>query len=117
MKYIRSAFYFIPFLMLYAREVLMSTVRIAWLVVHPKIDLKPVFLEVPLELEGELPVLLFACLISMTPGTLSVSFDRQRRILLVHFMHEPKPADAVADVKEKLETPLLRIFPGAAAQS
>ncbi len=102
--------YSLQFALIYVREVVLSTVRIAWLVIQPKVDLRPCFLEVPLDLKGEFPVLLFACLISMTPGTLSVAFDRDRRVLLVHFIHEPSPDGAVAEVKEKFERPLLRIF-------
>lgn len=110
MKVLKSIFHSVVFALIYVREVVLSTIRIAWLVIQPKVDLQPVFLELPLDLKGEFPVLLFACLISMTPGTLSVAFDRKQRSLLVHFIHEPDPANAVADVKKKFEAPLLRIF-------
>ena len=110
MKILKSIFFSIIFALIYGREVVLSTVRIAWLVIQPRVELQPIFLEVPLDLEGEFPVLLFACLISMTPGTLSVAFDRDQRLLLVHFIHEPNPENAVAEVKTKFETPLLRIF-------
>lgn len=100
----------VAFMFLYLWEVTRSTWNLVGIVVRPKISLNPIFLNVPLDLEGEFPRFLFACLVSMTPGTLSVSIDHQRAVMLVHFLDCRDPQAAIADVKRGIERPLLRIF-------
>lgn len=100
----------ITFVFLYLWEVVRSTISLAGYVLRPKISLEPRFLNVPLDLQGEFPRFLFACLVSMTPGTLSVAIDQRRGTLLVHFLDCNDPQRAIADVKRSIERPLLRIF-------
>jgi multisubunit Na+/H+ antiporter MnhE subunit len=46
----------------------------------------------------------------MTPGTLCVSIDHPRAVMLVHFLDCRDPQAAIAEVKRGIERPLLRIF-------
>jgi len=103
-------FHIIRFAVLYLWEVIHSTGNLAWLVLRPRIDLHPHFVDVPLTLEGEFPRFLFACLVSMTPGTLSVSLDAEKGILCVHLLDATDQAGAVSALKSRIERPLLRIF-------
>ncbi len=98
------------FALIYLREVSLSTFRLATLVLRPKIHLNPKFVEVPLDLDGELPRFLFACLISMTPGSMSVSIDHDRGTLIVHLLDAPNPDAAICEMKRLFEQPLIRIF-------
>ena len=98
------------FLLIYIREIVKSAFRIAILIVKPKPDLKPCFADVPLDLRGELPRFLLACLISMTPGSMSVGLDLENNLLSVHFIDAPDPEAAITEIKTVLEQPLIRIF-------
>ena len=100
----------IRFAVLYLWEIIRSTGNLAWLVLRPKIELHPRFVDVPLELEGEFPRFLFACLVSMTPGSLSVSLDAENGVLCVHLLDVRDPKVSVATLKSRIEEPLLRIF-------
>lgn len=103
-------FHILAFMLIYLREVVMSTWRLAQLVLRPRLDLKPRFVEVPLDLQGEMPRFLFACLISMTPGSLSVGIDPGRGLLIVHLLDAPDPEAAIREIKTVFEQPLIRIF-------
>jgi multisubunit Na+/H+ antiporter MnhE subunit len=98
------------FALIYLWEVVLSTWKLALTVLRPKLRINPRFIEVPLDLKQELPRFLFACLISMTPGTMSVGLDARRGILLVHVLDAPDPDAAVRDMKKTFEQPLIRIF-------
>lgn len=98
------------FTLIYLWQVVYSTWKLALTLLRPKLDINPRFIEVPLDLKQELPRFLFACLISMTPGTMSVGLDSDRGILLVHALDAPDPAAAVREMKETFEQPLIRIF-------
>lgn len=98
------------FSLVYLREVSYSTFRLAALVLRPKIRLNPRFVDVPLDLEGELPRFFFACLISMTPGSMSVGINPDRGFLTVHLLDAPDPDAAIHEMKRLFEEPLIRIF-------
>jgi multicomponent K+:H+ antiporter subunit E len=100
----------LAFLVIYLREIVLSTARIAVLALSPKPRINPCFVEVPLDLRGELPRFLFACLISMTPGSMSVGLDQENDVLLVHLINAPDPAAAIIEMKTVFEQPLVRIF-------
>lgn len=102
----------IAFVLLYLREILVSTARLARLVVQRKPELHPQFVEVPLELKGDFSRFLFACLISMTPGSLSVALDSERGVLLVHLLDARDPEFCVDELKRNFEQPLLRVLRG-----
>ncbi len=102
--------YIIQFALLYLWEVVRSTGSLAWLVLRPDLKLRPRFVDVPLELEGEFPRFLFACLVSMTPGSLTVSLDARRGLLCVHLLDVTDPDVSTAALKSRIEAPLLRIF-------
>jgi multisubunit Na+/H+ antiporter MnhE subunit len=94
----------------YLWQVVASTGRLALVVMRPRIDLQPRFLDVPLDLKGEMPRFLFACLITMTPGTMSVELDSERGVLTVHVLDAPDPNAAIREMKQTFEQPLVRIF-------
>lgn len=96
--------------LIFIREVAVSTFRIAGWVMSPRLHLRPCFVEVPLDLRGEVPRFLFACLISMTPGSMTVSLDSGRDVLTVHLLNAPDPQAAVDEIKSVFERRLIRIF-------
>lgn len=107
---IMKIYHAFAFALLYLWEVCLSTFRLALLVLKPKIKLNPRFVEVPLDLQQELPRFLFACLISMTPGTMSVGLDPDRGVLVVHMLDAPDSETCIRNMKETFEQPLIRIF-------
>lgn len=105
----------IAFIFIYLWEVVYSTMTLTRYVLRPRMIVEPRFIHVPLDLKGEFPRFLFACLVSMTPGTLSVAIDQSRGTLLVHFLDCNDPLQAVSSLKRSIERPLLRIFPTPAS--
>jgi multicomponent K+:H+ antiporter subunit E len=98
------------FILIYLREIVLSTLRLAALLLAPRIRINPCFVEVPLDLQGETARFLYACLISMTPGSMSVGLDSERGVLTVHLLDAPDPDAAVLEMKSVFEKPLIRIF-------
>lgn len=77
----------------------------------PNRDLKPAWLAVPLELTSPEAITVFAATISLTPGTVSSDVSACGNYLLVHALHAPDPAAAVAKVKSRYEARLKEVFP------
>jgi multicomponent K+:H+ antiporter subunit E len=98
------------FVVLVLRDIVVANVVVARLVLGPPGRLRPVFVEVPLELEQPLAISLLASIITMTPGTVSADLSDDRRRLLVHVLDTGDAAAIVAQIKARYERPLLEIF-------
>lgn len=75
------------FPLFYLREMIAGTLRISWDVFHPRPNLRPVLVRVPVRLRSRNQRLILANLITMTPGTLSVDFSDDDSALLVHGLY------------------------------
>ncbi len=92
-------------------DVAVANLQVAALVLGPKRRMKPAFVTFPLELTNEFAVIVLACTISLTPGTVTVDVDLARRRLLIHCLNAPDPPALVRRVRETYEMPLREIFP------
>lgn len=71
---------------LFLGELLLSALRVAWLVLRPdmRAHVKPAFVAFPLTLTSDAEITLLANMITLTPGTLSVDVSEDRTTLYVH---------------------------------
>lgn len=68
------------------------------------------FVRVPLELTNIHALAVLACIITATPGTLWVQFDRVNGILLIHVLNLTDDDTWIRLIKSRYEARLLRIF-------
>jgi len=91
-------------------DIVLANIAVAKLVLGPLARLRPDFVEVPLEPMHSHAVALLATIITMTPGTVSVSLSQDARVLLVHALDVEDPVRLVATIKARYERPLMEIF-------
>jgi multicomponent K+:H+ antiporter subunit E len=91
-------------------DIVVANVEVARLVLGPADRLHPAFIELPLEIEDPFVATLLASIITLTPGTLSVDIDRDRRVLLVHALDVTDVPAAIDTIKRRYESPLREIF-------
>lgn len=85
--YGRNIVQFLRFLVFYAREVVLSSIRVAVDVVTPTLRAEPAIIAVELdEDDTDEEISLLANLLTMTPGMLSLEVSDDRRQLFVHVM-------------------------------
>jgi multicomponent K+:H+ antiporter subunit E len=68
------------------------------------------FVNIPLELRNPYGLALLACIITSTPGTLWVNFDRQKGLLVIHVLDLIDEGDWIRTIKDRYERRLLEIF-------
>jgi len=95
-------------------DIVMSNITVARIVLNPKSKPQPAWVEVPLEAEHPTAVALLATIITMTPGTVSCVIDERRNSILVHALDCSDAAEMAAQIKQRYERPLRRIFDGVA---
>ncbi|MGE4048484.1 MAG: Na+/H+ antiporter subunit E [Acetobacteraceae bacterium] len=91
-------------------DIFTANLLVARQVLGPSEELRPGFLEVPLDLTDPFVATLLGSIVSLTPGTVSVDIDRDRRVLIVHALHLEDEAEAAARIKTRYETPLREVF-------
>ncbi|WP_312127664.1 Na+/H+ antiporter subunit E [Brevundimonas sp.] len=69
------------------------------------------FVRIPLRLNSRFALATLAIIITSTPGTLWVQYDRYRRILLLHVLDFDDEQDWPAIIKNRYEDLLMEIFP------
>jgi multicomponent K+:H+ antiporter subunit E len=72
--------------------------------------IQPVFVRVPLDVEGEFATTVLLMVISLTPGTVTADLDEKRRYLLVHALSEDNPEALVQRIKNRYENAIREIF-------
>lgn len=73
--------------------------------------LRPAILAVPLEGKSAAGIVLFADMVTLTPGTTSLDVSQDRKTLYVHCLDVPDPDAAIRDMKETLERRAREVLP------
>ena len=100
----------VPFLLLILGDIVVANLQVVRLVLGPKSRLNPAFVEVPVEIEDEFVLAVLACIISLTPGTVSAGLSSDHKTLLLHGLDVPDHDALIAEIKSRYEAPLLEIF-------
>lgn len=93
-----------------AVDVLRSNLAVARILVGQRSDRISGFIHIPLDLKDRYGLAVLAVIITSTPGTLWVEYDRARGRLLMHVFDLIDEETWVATVKERYESLLMEIF-------
>lgn len=91
-------------------DIVMSNIEVARRVLGPESAIRPGFIKVPLDLKDDWAITALACIITMTPGTLTADVAVDRSHLLVHAFHIDDAQALIASIKTRYEAPLQEIF-------
>ena len=94
-------------LLLFLKELAMSAIRVAMLVLRPKLGTRPGIFAFPLTVDRDFEIALLANLITLTPGTLSVDVSEDRKYLYVHCIDCADLDAAKRDIAEGFEKKIL----------
>ncbi len=91
-------------------DIVSANLTVARQVLGPTGQLKPGFVTVPIDIDDPFVATILGSIISLTPGTVTVEVDRERRQLIVHGLDIPDEAALVANIKSRYEAPLKEVF-------
>lgn len=102
---------FIAFTLIYLKEIVMSSIRVAKDVLSPTLTMKPGLIAFPLDVKSDIEIVALASLISLTPGTLSVDTSDDHTVLYVHGMYVGTDGreKTIRDIKSALESRVMRL--------
>lgn len=91
-------------------DIVVANLTVAWIVLNPRSQPQPAWVQVPLQLTHPTGIVLLATIITTTPGTVSCVIDEARREILVHALDCDDAAAMAAEIKRRYEAPLMEIF-------
>ena len=94
----------------FAKELLVSNLRVLWDVITPKHISRPGIIGIPLDARTDAEIMLVANLISLTPGTLSLDLSEDRKILYIHVMFLEDIDRTRQDIKHGIERRVLEVM-------
>jgi multicomponent Na+:H+ antiporter subunit E len=97
---------------LFLWELIVSAVRVAFIVVRPnlKASLRPAIVAFPLTVKSDAEITLLANLITLTPGTLSVDVADDRSVLYVHVLDLVSRDRLIAEIAGGFERKVQEVF-------
>lgn len=102
-KYFERFWLTIRLVLVFLWELVISAVTVARLVLTPGLKFRSGIIAIPLDTRSDLQITLFANLISLTPGTLSLDVSDDRRTLYVHAMDTVNPEADKRSMKQAFE--------------
>lgn len=102
-NYFRRAGKWAKLIVLFLYELFASSVQVIWDVLTPEHKSRPGIISVPLDVRGEMEILLVTNLISLTPGTLSLDVTEDEKTLYIHAMFADDPDAIRAQIKNGME--------------
>jgi multicomponent Na+:H+ antiporter subunit E len=100
----------ILFVFYYLKELVLSSLFVAYDIITPKDHMRPGIVEVPVDLKTDTAIIAFVNLISMTPGSLTVDMSPDKKKVYVHAMYLFDKKKFIAKMKNELERKIQQIF-------
>lgn len=106
-KYFKRIWLILGLILLFLKELLLSVIRVAWLVIQPQRNYQPCFIAFPLTVDRAHEITLLANLITLTPGTLSVDVSDDDKTLYIHCIDVSDVAALREDIAKGFEKKIM----------
>jgi multicomponent K+:H+ antiporter subunit E len=91
-------------------DILIANIAVARIVLGNVDTIRSKFVDVPLDMDDPYVATILGSIITLTPGTLTIDIDMERRLIHIHALDVPDKSLLIADIKSRYETPLKEIF-------
>lgn len=109
--YVRKIGQVMRFGAFFATELLAANLRMAVVILRPRLRVRPAIIAIPLDLRTDAEITLLANMITLTPGTLSLEVSQDKRTLYVHVVDVGDDPDTVRrTIKEEYERRVMEVM-------
>ena len=91
-------------------ELVLSNLKMAYIVVSPTLPIEPGVVAVPLDARSDAEITLLANLITLTPGTMSLEVSDDRHVLYVHTVDAKDRDGLIRSIKQGFERRVLEVL-------
>ena len=112
MAYLKKIVPTIKLLLLFIKELIVSSAAVLIHIVRPKLAMRPGIFALHTELKSNAEVTLLSCLICLTPGTLTLDVDQDGSILYIHAMDIEDAELLSKQIKDTFEKAIMEVTRG-----
>jgi multisubunit Na+/H+ antiporter MnhE subunit len=109
MKIVKSIPLILELLLFFSWEVVKANYEVMKCVLKSNASLQPRFFDYPLRLNSDTSVFWLSQMITLTPGTLSLHYEKNLKTLEVHCLHSPEITETISSIRVGFEDRLLKI--------
>jgi multicomponent Na+:H+ antiporter subunit E len=107
--YMRRVIAFFKLILLFSKELVLANWDVIKIVLSPKMNIQPGIIAVPTVLKTDWEITLLASLISLTPGTLTMDFSEDSKILYIHSIHVPDKEAMIKQIHDTFEKAIMEV--------
>jgi multicomponent Na+:H+ antiporter subunit E len=108
--YVRKLPATIGFIGFIVYELVLANLRVAYDVITPAANRSPAVIGVPLDASTDAEITLLACLITITPGTLTLDLSPDRKTMYIHAMFAEDHEAFCDEIKRGFERRVLELL-------
>ncbi|PMR76653.1 Na+/H+ antiporter subunit E [Billgrantia endophytica] len=98
------------FVLVVLHDIVKANIHVSLLILLPRREPHPGFVEYPLEVKDRLAVTLLANTITLTPGTVSTNIRLDGSSLLIHVLDMDDEQALIREIRDRYERPIKEIF-------
>lgn len=99
----------VKLLLLFLKEIVLSNIIVVKHVLNPNLNIRPGIFAFPTELRGDWEITTLACLITLTPGTLTLEVSPKGDILYIHAIDIPDAEEVISQIKNSFEKAIMEV--------
>jgi multicomponent Na+:H+ antiporter subunit E len=107
--YFRKVIAVTKLIILFIKELILSSMFVAKELLRPKLNIRPGIIAVPTKLKTDWELTIFACLITLTPGTLTLEISPEGDVLYIHSMDIHDTEKVVMQIKNTFEKAIMEV--------
>ena len=109
---LRYWYFLVCYLPIFIWECFKANIDVAYRILHPLMPINPGIVKVKTKLKSDTGLTFLANSITLTPGTLTVDIDRDKKVLYVHWIdvQAKDVSSATKIIVERFERILMKIF-------
>ena len=102
----------IIYLFTFLWEMIKANIHVAYIVVHPKLPIKPGIVKIKTKLTKDSALTILTNSITLTPGTLTIDLNKQNQDIYVHWIDTKytDTAEATKEIGGRFENRLMEVF-------
>ena len=114
-RFFHSRFYLVPvfviikLLFIFFKELILSNIAVAKVVMQRSLTIQPAIFALPTELKKEWEITVLAMLITLTPGTLVLDVSDDKSTLYIHALNSPDVHVAIESIKQSFEKTIMEV--------
>ncbi|WP_339170637.1 Na+/H+ antiporter subunit E [Anoxybacillus sp. FSL W8-1294] len=107
--YLAPMFVVVKLLFIFLKELVLSNIAVAKIVIKPSLHVEPAIFALPTQLKKEWEITLLAMLITLTPGTLVLDVSDDKSTLYIHALNSPDVHEAIQSIKQSFEKTIMEV--------